>query len=67
MFYFIVMNLVLCDESDELIAGALDMLYTTLPHLNIKHLGVNSNLKKFQRYVSRASIIPKKNSILEME
>ncbi|XP_023343165.1 glutamate receptor 1 isoform X2 [Eurytemora carolleeae] len=40
-----VMNLVLCDESDELIAGALDMLYTTLPHLNIKHLGNLSSMK----------------------
>ncbi|XP_023346528.1 glutamate receptor 1 isoform X2 [Eurytemora carolleeae] len=33
-----VVNLVLCDESDELIAGALDFHYSTHPHLNIKQM-----------------------------
>ncbi|XP_023343162.1 glutamate receptor ionotropic, delta-1 isoform X2 [Eurytemora carolleeae] len=33
-----VINLVLCDESDELIVGALDLHYTTIPQLNINQI-----------------------------
>ena len=42
--YFTVVNLVLCDESDELIAGALDFHYSTQPHLNIKQMLVHPYL-----------------------
>ncbi|XP_023337821.1 uncharacterized protein LOC111708618 [Eurytemora carolleeae] len=34
----LVVNLVLCEESDELVAGALNLHYSTQPHLKIKHL-----------------------------
>ena len=44
---FTVVNLVLCDENDELIAGALDLHYATQPHLNIKHLLVFTYLNFF--------------------
>lgn len=39
-----VVNLVLCDESDELIAGAIDLHYSTQPHLNIKQMLVHPYL-----------------------
>lgn len=42
LYDFTVINLVLCDESDELIAGALDLHYTTIPQLNINQIKVQS-------------------------
>ena len=45
MFHvFLVVNLVLCDWSDELIAGALDIHYTTLPQLNINQVKVTASI-----------------------